>query len=530
MSYDDIENATPDIVIGSTIEEPEENIYEHDIESDNEDKDGKPSGSGSQEKKSVSFAGLEEEVDEEALKREFEEGGGLPEQPENPNFDELTPLSADIINRQATINIGTIGHVAHGKSTVVKAISGIQTVRFKDELERNITIKLGYANAKIYKCDDPTCPEPDCYRSFKSSKEIRPKCQRPGCSGRYKLVRHVSFVDCPGHDILMSTMLSGAAVMDAALLLIAGNESCPQPQTSEHLAAIEIMKLKHVIILQNKVDLMREESALEHEKSILQFIRGTIADGAPIVPISAQLKYNIDAVNQFICNYIPVPMRDFSASPRLIVIRSFDVNKPGAEIDDLKGGVAGGSILTGVFKIGDKIEIRPGIVTKDDNGKIQCKPIFSHVVSLFAEHNDLKFAVPGGLIGVGTKVDPTLCRADRLVGQVVGAKGNLPSIYTDIEINYFLLRRLLGVKTDGQNKGAKVRKLESGEVLMVNIGSTATGARVVAVKADMARLQLTSPACTEINEKIALSRRIDKHWRLIGWATIKKGTTLEPIA
>ena len=120
----------------------------------------------------------------------------------------------------------------------------------------------------------------------------------------------------------MSTMLSGAAVMDAALLLIAGNESCPQPQTSEHLAAIEIMKLKHVIILQNKVDLMREESALEHEKSIIQFIRGTIADNAPIVPISAQLKYNIDAVNQFIVNYIPVPMRDFTASPRLIVIRS----------------------------------------------------------------------------------------------------------------------------------------------------------------------------------------------------------------
>ena len=529
MSYDDIENATPDIVIGGQ-EEPEYDVqYEHDVESDNEaDAAEAPLA---KEKKSVAFAlDEEEEFDEEAARREFEEGGGLPEQPDHPDFANLTPLSAEIINRQATINIGTIGHVAHGKSTVVRAISGVQTVRFKDELERNITIKLGYANAKIYKCDDPECPEPDCYRSFKSDKEIHPKCQRPGCHGRYQLLRHVSFVDCPGHDILMSTMLSGAAVMDAALLLVAGNELCPQPQTSEHLAAIEIMKLKHVIILQNKVDLMREELALEHEKLIVKFIRGTIADGAPIVPILAQLKYNIDAVNEYIVKTIPVPPRDFMATPRLIVIRSFDVNKPGAEIDDLKGGVAGGSILNGVFKIGDEIEIRPGIVTKDDNGKIQCKPIFSNVVSLFAEHNDLKFAVPGGLIGVGTKVDPTLCRADRLVGQVVGAKGNLPSILTDIEINYFLLRRLLGVKTDGQKQGAKVRKLEIGEVLMVNIGSTATGARVVAVKADMARLQLTLPVCTEVNEKIALSRRIEKHWRLIGWATIKKGTTLEPIA
>lgn len=529
MSYDDIQNATPDIVIGEDPDVEDSIPYTHDVESDREETEEVDEGED-KKKKTVSFSGLDTVNEEENRKKEFEEGGGLPEQPLNPDFSKLTPLSEEIINRQATINIGTIGHVAHGKSTVVRAISGVQTVRFKDELERNITIKLGYANAKIYKCDNEDCPEPDCYKSFNSAKEIRPKCQRPGCNGRYKLLRHVSFVDCPGHDILMSTMLSGAAVMDAALLLVAGNESCPQPQTSEHLAAIESMKLRHVIILQNKVDLMKEESALEHQKSILKFIRGTTADGSPVIPISAQLKYNIDAVNQYIVKSVPVPPRDFSASPRLIVIRSFDVNKPGAEIEELKGGVAGGSILNGVFKIGDEIEIRPGIVTKDDNGKIQCQPIFSHVVSLFAEHNDLKFAVPGGLIGVGTKVDPTLCRADRLVGQVVGSRGNLPSIYTDIEINYLLLRRLLGVKTSGQKQGAKVRKLEVGEVLMVNIGSTATGARVVAVRADMARVQLTSPACTEVNEKIALSRRIEKHWRLIGWATIKKGTTLEPLS
>jgi translation initiation factor 2 subunit 3 len=191
----------------------------------------------------------------------------------------------------------------------------------------------------------------------------------------------------------------------------------------------------------------------------------------------------------------------------------------GAEIDELKGGVAGGSILAGVLKLGDEIEIRPGIVSKDEQGKTECKPILSRVVSLFAEHNDLKIAVPGGLIGVGTHIDPTLCRADRLVGQVLGLKGKLPSIYAELEINYFLLRRLLGVKTtDG--KQAKVAKLAKNEVLMVNIGSSATGAKVLGVKADVARLALAKPACTEAGEKIALSRRIDKHWRLIGWATI----------
>lgn len=271
----------------------------------------------------------------------------------------------------------------------------------------------------------------------------------------------------------MATMLNGAAVMDAALLLIAGNEPCPQPQTSEHLAAIEIMKLQHIIILQNKVDLMKESAAEEHYQSIKKFIKGThsplhlgflvlkadtwysgtVAANAPIVPISAQLRYNIDAINEYIVKRIPIPPRDFTAAPRLIVIRSFDVNKPGAEIAELKGGVAGGSILTGVLKLGDEIEIRPGVVTKDVEGRMNCNPIFSRIVTLFAEENDLKFAVPGGLIGirrlfswdlrlgVGLKVDPTLCRSDRLVGQVLGSKGKLPPVFTELEINYFLLRR-----------------------------------------------------------------------------------------
>ncbi|EDO38840.1 predicted protein [Nematostella vectensis] len=441
---------------------------------------------------------------------------------------QLNPLTQEVISRQATINIGTIGHVAHGKSTVVKALSGVQTVRFKNELERNITIKLGYANAKIYKCDHPGCPNPGCYRSGGSAKEDVFPCERSGCPGKFRLMRHVSFVDCPGHDILMATMLNGAAVMDAALLLIAGNESCPQPQTSEHLAAIEIMKLKHILILQNKIDLVKESQAKDQYDQILKFVQGTIAEGAPVIPISAQLKYNIEVICEYICKKIPVPVRDFTSQPRLIVIRSFDVNKPGCEVDDLKGGVAGGSILKGVLKIGQEIEVRPGIVSKDSEGKLQCRPIYSRIISLFAEQNDLQYAAPGGLIGVGTRIDPTLCRADRMVGQVLGAVGALPEIYTELEISYFLLRRLLGVRTEGDKKGAKVSKLTKNEVLMVNIGSLSTGGRVLAVKADLAKIVLTQPVCTEIGEKIALSRRVEKHWRLIGWGQIRRGVTIKP--
>jgi len=301
----------------------------------------------------------------------------------------LTPLTPEVISRQATINIGTIGHVAHGKSTVVKAISGVQTVRFKNELERNITIKLGYANAKIYRCVSPE-PGPGNYRSRGSS--TPDSFDEAGKT--WTLQRHVSFVDCPGHDILMATMLNGAAVMDAAMLLVAGNEPCPQPQTSEHLAAVEIMRLGNIIILQNKVDLVKPDAALEQHKQIRKFVAGTVADQAPIIPISAVLKYNIDVVVEYICHHVPVPVRDFTSVPRLIVIRSFDVNKPGEDVEKLKGGVAGGSILQGVLRLGDEIEVRPGIVSKDAAGKVTCAPIYSRIMSLYAEHNDLKFAVP----------------------------------------------------------------------------------------------------------------------------------------
>ena len=445
------------------------------------------------------------------------------------------------INRQATINIGTIGHVAHGKSTVVKAISGVQTVRFKNELERNITIKLGYANAKIYKGD----PLPDggdndgsnddndddkqkggFYTSRGSSHPDTFTDEKTGVT--YHLRRHVSFVDCPGHDILMATMLNGAAVMDAALLLVAGNETCPQPQTSEHLAAVEIMRLQNIIILQNKVDLVKPDAALAQHDQIRKFVAGTVADSAPVIPISAVLKYNIDVVCEYLVHCVPVPLRDFTSVPRMIVIRSFDVNKPGQDVSDLQGGVAGGSILQGVLRVDDEIEIRPGIISRGANGSVKCVPLFTRVLSLFAEQNDLQYAVPGGLIGVGTMIDPTLTRADRLVGQVLGSVGNLPEIYTELEVSYYLLRRLLGVKTAEGEKAGKVQKLAKGEILMVNIGSTSTGGRITAVRADLAKVALVAPVCTAEGEKIALSRRVDKHWRLIGWGEIRRGITIEP--
>ena len=282
---------------------------------------------------------------------------------------------------------------------------------------------------------------------------------------------------------MLSTMLTGAAVMDAALLLIAGNMDCPQPQTSEHLVALEIVKLDHVIILQNKVDIIfkDEERAIENYKQIKEFIKDTRCMNAPIIPISAQLQYNIDAVCQSIHD-IPMPLRNLQVPPKMIIIRSFDVNKPGFKSEDLVGGVVGGSILEGIISVGMEIEIRPGQLWKDENGNIKCTPIRSRVVSLLAENNELLYAVPGGLIGVGLLVDPSITRNDKLIGSVLGAPGCLPDIYIEVDVKFYLLRKLLGVKSEGANKQLKIQRLTEGETLKFNVGSTDTPGQVLSIK------------------------------------------------
>jgi len=139
------------------------------------------------------------------------------------------------------------------------------------------------------------------------------------------------------------------------------------------------MDLDQIIIVQNKIDIIIRDinGCIKHQEDIKKFIDGTVAEGAPILPISAQMGYNIEAVVDYLCR-IPLPVRDFVSPPQMIIIRSFDVNKPGEEAENLQGGVAGGTILKGVLKVGDKISIRPGLVTRNQRtGIVQWKEIES---------------------------------------------------------------------------------------------------------------------------------------------------------
>lgn len=439
-------------------------------------------------------------------------------------FEDLSVLSKEIINGQPTINIGTIGHVAHGKTTIVRSLSGENTVKFNAEKQRNITIKLGYANAKIFKCTNVECPRPGCYASYPSTKDKQYKCKRGNCGFEMELIRHVSFVDCPGHEVLMGTMLNGASVMDSAILLVAANEKCPQPQTAEHLAAVEIAKLKDIIILQNKIDLVSKSAAEENYKQIQNFTKGTIADNCPVIPTSAQMGYNIDILCEYIEKYLPIPDRNFDGEFRMNIIRSFNINKAGCSIENLKGGVAGGTIIRGIIHPGEIVEIRPGIIEKVGD-RFECRPIKTKITELFSGKNKLDIAVSGGLIGAGTCIDPTLTRGDRLVGHVMGKVNTLPDVYSKLQFGFFLLRRVLG-----SSDGLKVSKMKPGEFLILNIGSLASQVKVKSVESGVAIVELNRPACVDIGDKIAISRKMEGKWRLIGWGEIIKGKKVKMLS
>ncbi|MGW8288882.1 MAG: translation initiation factor IF-2 subunit gamma, partial [Candidatus Bathyarchaeia archaeon] len=237
-----------------------------------------------------------------------------------------------VLPKQPEVNIGTIGHVDHGKTTLVQSLTGVWALRHSEELKRGITIRLGYADMAIYKC--PKCEPPRNYTA-------KPVC--PNCDTKAEFVRAISFVDAPGHEALMATMLSGAAVMDGAILVIAADEPCPQPQTREHLAAAEVIGIKNIIIVQNKIDIVEEKRARKSYEEIKNFVKGTIAENAPIIPVSAQHEINIDVLLNAIEEIIPTPKRDETKPPLMYIIRSFDVNKPGTPIEDLDGGIIGGT-------------------------------------------------------------------------------------------------------------------------------------------------------------------------------------------
>ena len=388
------------------------------------------------------------------------------------------------------LNVGVVGHIDHGKTTLLGRLTGKFTDTHSEELKRGITIKLGYADITISKDKD----------GFNTEGKGEPQ-------------RYISFIDAPGHEMLMATMLSGAAIIDSAILVVSANEGI-RPQTREHFTALQAKQVKNIIIVQNKIDLVSEEQALENYKKIKEFVKGTIAENSPIIPISAQQGINMDILLEEL-NKLEVPKRDANATPMFLVARSFDINKPGKEIKDLNGGVLGGILKQGTLKVGDEIEIKPGLMIKKA-GQVSYETLTTKILSLHKGTGKVNEVLPGASISIETSLDPFLTKTDSLIGCVASTKGSLPEISHKVKIKTKLFKKVMG-----SSKEEAAEPIRTKEMLMLNVNTTITVGTVVSIKGDEIELNLNIPIVALKDDNLGIARNIEGHWRLIGWGTIE---------
>lgn len=418
-----------------------------------------------------------------------------------PHLAAPVPKDAPV---QPEVNIGLIGHVDHGKTTLTKALSGKWTDEHSEEVRRGISIKLGYADTTFYKGADADGNE--VFTTHPDDARLKGKPQE---------LRRVSFVDAPGHETLMATMLSGAALMDGALLMVAANEPCPQPQTREHLMALDTMGARNIVIVQNKIDLVTEERAVENFKEIKAFVKGTVAEDAPVIPISAHHDVNLGQLIKAIEAHIPSKPHDPDDAPQMLVARSFDINRPGTPPPKIRGGVIGGTLSRGTLRVGDEIEVSPGLRVEKD-GKTKYVPLKTTINALFCGTQALEEATPGGLIAIGTDLDPSVTKADNLVGRVLGHPGRLPETRDRLQMEVHLLDRVVGASEDTTVEPIKVK-----EPLMLNVGTATTVGLVLKSAGGNVEAVLKLPVAAEPGNRIAISRRVGGRWRLIGYGVLQ---------
>ncbi len=392
-------------------------------------------------------------------------------------------------NELPELNVGVVGHIDHGKTTLLSKLTGKFTDTHSEELKRGITIKLGYAETIISKEGD----------SFNNK-------------GKGTPVRYISFIDAPGHEMLMATMLSGAAIIDAAILVIAANEGI-KPQTKEHFMALQAKKIKNIIIVQNKIDLITKEQALKNYKEIKEFIKGTIAENAQIIPVSAQQEVNINKIFEELTK-LEIPKKEINTEPCFLVARSFDINRPGKDIENLNGGVLGGILKKGKLKVGDEIEIKPGLIIEKAHQKIY-HTLTTKILSLHKGSKSVKEVLPGASISIETNLDPFLTKADSLTGCLVSTKGVLPEISNNIKIKAELFKEVLGI-----TEHKKVEPLKTKEMLMLSVNTTITVGTIEKIKDNEIVLSLNIPVLAIKGDNLGIARNINSHWRLIGWGEI----------
>jgi translation initiation factor 2 subunit 3 len=398
---------------------------------------------------------------------------------------------------QPILNIGCLGSVSDGKSTTVFQLTGTKTQRHSNEKTRNITIKPGYANMKVWLKSDGE------YETTNSE----------GSIADATLVHHLSFVDCPGHQELILAMMGSVSLMRGAIVVVSAAEPISKkPQLIQHLAAAKMGGLERLIVIFNKLDLITQEKAIERKEELDELLAKLEIKPRYIIPTALNKKIGLQNVIKAIMEVFPPELSESSATEtaEFRITRSFDVNKPGTNWDKMVGGVFGGSLLSGTIKVGDEIEIRPGQYAKKKDGSFTVMPIVTTVNSIQTDKISLETLHPGGLTAIGTDVDPFYCKDDKLSGAVVGLKGTLPPVYQEITMNVTLTSDFDGNWSPKRDDN-----------VYLQIGNVNTEAQLVELKGDDFKFKLSKPSCISADSLILVCCNVGDILKIVGFGYIR---------
>lgn len=397
---------------------------------------------------------------------------------------------------QPILNIGCLGSVSDGKSTTVFQLTGTKTQRHSNEKTRNITIKPGYANMKVW---------------LKSNGEYV-TTNSEGYVADATLVHHLSFVDCPGHQELILAMMGSVSLMKGAIVVVSAAEPISKkPQLIQHLAAAKMGGLERLVVIFNKLDLITQEKAIERKQELDELLTKLDIKPQYIIPTALNKKVGLQNVIKAIMEVFPPELSESSESEttEFRITRSFDINKPGTNWDKMSGGVIGGSLITGNIKVGDEIEIRPGQWSRKKDGSIIVQPIITTVNSIQTDKISLETLYPGGLTAIGTDIDPYYCKDDKLSGAVVGIKGSLPPVYQEITMNVTL--------TDAFEGDWNPKKNDN---VYLQIGNVNTEAQLLEFKSDDYKFRLSKPSCISEDSLILVCNNVGDILKIVGFGRI----------
>jgi translation initiation factor 2 subunit 3 len=308
-------------------------------------------------------------------------------------------------------------------------------------------------------------------------------------------------------------MMSCIKLMDGIILVVSAAEDISKkPQLIQHIMSIKMSGIKNVIVLLNKLDLVKKSVAIERYKKLCEELKKYDIEPKAIIPVSMNHKIGVDSLLKSIMTHMGPNLHNEKKhqNPLFMISRSFDINKVNINYANIVGGVIGGSLIGGNLKVGDEIEILPGII-RNENGVLKHKPHYTKIISLKSETTELESISSGGLIGIGTEIDPYYCKNDNMIGMIAGLKGTLPPVYYEITMIY-----------NNINFDENDTMLFKKKKMVIIVGTNNIEGEIIDFDDTHIKLKLHKPVCISDDSIIILCDKSSGSFQIISYGYLEK--------